>query len=51
MYAPGQGVDQDDSQAVQWYRQAADQGHASAQVYLGLLMSPGPLSYLKIYKK
>ena len=26
MYAQGQGVQQDDQQAVQWYRKAADQG-------------------------
>ena len=31
MYDNGQGVRQDDAQAVQWYRKAAEQGHAKAQ--------------------
>ncbi len=28
MYAEGQGVPQDDAEAVRWYRKAAEQGHA-----------------------
>ena len=32
MYANGLGVPQDDAEAVRWYRLAADQGNADAQV-------------------
>ena len=32
MYANGEGVPEDDAQAVSWYRKAAQQGDASAQV-------------------
>ena len=35
MYDKGQGVKQDDVEAVKWYRQAAEQGDAKAQVMLG----------------
>ena len=35
MYANGQGVKQDDFEAVKWYRQAAEQGYANAQAILG----------------
>ena len=35
MYADGQGLPQDDSEAVRWYRRAADQGYAAAQYNLG----------------
>ena len=35
MYAEGQGVKQDDFEAVKWYRQAAEQGYANAQAILG----------------
>ena len=33
-YKYGEGVEQSDEEAVQWYRQAADQGHAAAQFSL-----------------
>ncbi len=33
-YDHGQGVTEDDAEAVRWYRLAAEQGHASAQYYL-----------------
>lgn len=36
MYGDGRGVKQDDFEAVKWFRKAADQGHAKAQVLLGL---------------
>ena len=36
MYGKGQGVVQDDKEAVRWYRLAADQGDAIAQSKLGL---------------
>ena len=35
MYHNGYGVKQDDFEAVNWYRKAAEQGHASAQYSLG----------------
>ncbi|OBX79779.1 tetratricopeptide repeat protein [Haemophilus aegyptius] len=35
MYAKGQGVKQDDVEAVKWYRKAAEQGNANAQAILG----------------
>ena len=34
-HSTGQGVPQDDVQAVAWYRKAADQGYAGAQFNLG----------------
>ena len=36
MFRLGQGVHQDDIEAVQWFRQAAEQGNAVAQYYLGV---------------
>ena len=41
MYVEGQGVRQDDAQAVQWYRKAAEQGDAKAQSNLGLMYYNG----------
>ena len=35
MYNSGQGVAQDHSAAMKWWRMAADQGYAQAQFYLG----------------
>lgn len=35
-YATGLGVKQNNQKAVQWYRKAAEQGHAKAQCVLGL---------------
>ena len=35
MYDKGQGVKQDDVEAVKWYRKAAEQGNANAQFLLG----------------
>ena len=32
MYENGEGVPQDDKQAVKWYRKAADQGYADGQL-------------------
>ena len=34
MYKNGEGVPQDDVEAVRWFRKAAEQGHAGAQSYL-----------------
>ena len=41
MYYNGQGVRQDYTQAVQWYRKAAEQGDAEAQYNLGLMYYKG----------
>ena len=41
MYDKGQGVRQDDVQAVQWYRRAAEQGYAKAQYNLGVMYANG----------
>jgi TPR repeat protein len=35
MYDNGEGVPENDAEAVKWYRKAAEQGVASAQNYLG----------------
>ena len=40
-YGNGQGVPQDDAEAVRWYRLAADQGHVSAQYNLGVMYANG----------
>ena len=42
MYANGRGVLKDDAEAVKWYRLAAEQGHADAQFYLGVMYANGP---------
>jgi TPR repeat protein len=55
MYESGQGVPQNDAEAVKWYRLAADQGEPSAQYNLGVMYEYGkgvPLSYdeaLRLY--
>jgi TPR repeat protein len=41
MYAEGQGGQQDDTQAVAWYRKAAEQGDAVAQQSLGYMYAKG----------
>ena len=41
MYENGQGVQQDDAEAVKWYRRAAEQGHAEAQYNLGVMYDDG----------
>ena len=41
MYANGEGVVEDDAEAVRWYRLAADQGVAIAQHNLGLMYGRG----------
>ena len=41
MYDNGEGVPEDDTQAVAWYRKAADQGHARAQFNLGAMYGNG----------
>jgi TPR repeat protein len=41
MYSSGRGVPQDDAQAVEWYRKAADQGNADAQFFLASCYDAG----------
>jgi TPR repeat protein len=40
-YANGDGVPEDDAEAVKWYRKAAEQGYADAQFNLGLTYADG----------
>lgn len=40
-YRFGQGVPQDDAEAVKWYRKAAQQGYAKAQYNLGVCSDTG----------
>ncbi len=52
MYDNGQGVPEDDREAVRWYRLAADQGHAAAQNNLGRKFFQGqgvPRNYVRAY--
>ena len=41
MYDHGEGVPENDAEAVKWYRKAADQGHADAQLNLGNMYAKG----------
>ena len=41
MYTKGEGVPEDDAEAVRWYRLAAEQGHTRAQLYLGAMYASG----------
>ena len=41
MYDYGLGVIEDDTQAVYWFRKAAEQGHAKAQYNLGVMYESG----------
>ena len=41
MYGDGEGVPQDDKEAVRWYRLAAEQGNSDAQNNLGLMYEEG----------
>ena len=41
MYQFGQGVAEDDAEAVRWFRRAADQGHAFAQFNLATMSATG----------
>ena len=41
MYANGEGVPQDDAEAVRWFRLAADQGRPDAQFNLGNMYANG----------
>ena len=41
MYSNGEGVPENDAEAVRWYRLAAGQGHARAQYNLGVKYANG----------
>ena len=41
MYFSGEGVSQDNAEALKWFQLAADQGRADAQGYLGLMYANG----------
>ena len=41
MYRKGEGVPEDDAEAVRWYRLAAEQGDAGAQSNLGVRYATG----------
>ena len=41
-YDQGDGVPEDDAEAVRWYRKAAEQGHALAQFGLGTMYGRVP---------
>jgi len=41
MYANGDGVPEDDTEAVRWYRLAAEQGRAAAQYEVGYMYANG----------
>ena len=41
MYANGEGVPEDDAEAVRWYRLSAEQGDANAQNNLGFMYDNG----------
>ena len=51
MYASGEGVPEDDKEAVKWYRLAAEQGYAQAQYNLGLACTTRAKVFLKTIKK
>ena len=41
LYANGEGIPQNDAEAVKWYKRAADQGNAKAQSNLGFMYESG----------
>ena len=41
MYDNGEGVPENDAEAVRWFRKAADQGLANAQYNLGIMYATG----------
>jgi len=53
MYDRGTGGPEADTEAVKWYREAAEQGHAMGQLNLGVMYLHGdgvPKDYLKAYE-
>ena len=52
MYDIGEGVPENNAEAVKWYRKAADQGNAGAQYNLGYMYATGegvPENYIHAY--
>ena len=52
MHSLGEGVPENDAEAVRWYRLAAEQGNASAQYSLGIMYAYGngvPLNTVRAY--
>ena len=52
MYDNGEGVPEDDAEAVKWFRMAAQQGQAGAQFNLGVMYAYGrgvPEDYVRAY--
>jgi hypothetical protein len=52
MYDTGLGVPENDAEAVNWYRKAAEQGNAMAQYNLGNMYARGdgvPENFVKAY--
>ena len=52
MYDNGEGVPEDDAEAVKWFRMAAEQGYALAQYNLGVMYATGegvPEDYVRAY--
>ena len=41
MYYRGEGISEDDAEALKWYRKSANQGFAKAQVNLGMTYDNG----------
>ena len=41
IYIQGQGVAQDDAEAVRWFRQAAERGNPEGQFHLGIVYAKG----------
>ena len=41
MYVHGEGLPRDDKEATKWFRKAAEQGHAQAQLKLGIAYMEG----------
>jgi TPR repeat protein len=41
MYAQGEGVPENDVEAIKWFRLAAEQGHTGAQYSLGVMYAAG----------
>ena len=53
MYDQGQGVPQNDKEALRWYMKAADQGHAKAQFSTGVMYDQGkgvPQNYKEAFR-
>jgi len=53
MYDKGRGVPQDYTEAIKWYRKAAEQGYSSSQYNLGLMFVNGrgvPQDYVQAHK-